>query len=102
MGFLFGAGKAAKIQADAILKSANMTADQNREVARGTVLNMQSQIAMKNASDQAAEVLKRRPEKANVLLSAQEAPAEIDPTTNRRRTKRAAFFNKPSATGIQI
>lgn len=102
MGFLFGSGtKAAKIQAQATMASANMVAASDRENARASVNSMQTQIAQKHAGDMAAELLSRPQEGADVLLAAPtEAPA-LDPITGRRRTARSRFF-APKTSGLSI
>lgn len=98
MGFLFGMGKgAAKIQAKATLDSANMQAASDREVARGAIQSMSTQIAQKRASDVAAESLSRPQEGPTVILSPEQEAGKIDPSTGRRRTRRSGFFSqKPS------
>ena len=50
---VFGSG-GSKRQAEATLKSAEMQAAADREAVRGNTLAMQTQIAQKRASDQAA------------------------------------------------
>lgn len=99
---LFGGGnKAAKRQADATLKAAEMTAASNREAARGATLSMQTQLAQKRASDQAAELLSTPQEGATVILSPETDAPEIDEVTRKRKTVRQQFFNTPSS-GLNV
>lgn len=98
MGFIFGSGKkAAKIQAEATLQSANMQAASDREVARAAVNGMQTQIAQKQASDKAAELLTRPQEAPNVILAAARQKGEVDPVTGRRRSVRSKFFSRSAS-----
>lgn len=102
MGFvtsLFGGGGSKRV-AEATIQSAEMQAAADREAVRGNTLAMQTQIAQKRASDQAAELLSTPQEGANVILSPETEAAEIDPETRRRKTVRSSFFN--NSTGINI
>lgn len=102
MGFIFGSGKkAAEIQADATLQSAELQAASDREAARGSALTIQTQIAQERASDQAAELLNTPQEGPNVILSPEQDEPDIDPETNRRKTARSQFFNQRSS-GLNI
>lgn len=97
---LFGAKKAAKIQAEATLKSANMQAASDREVARANTLSIQSQLAQDRASDMAAELLSTPQESATVILSPEEDALPVDEATGRRKSRRSQFFS--STSGVQI
>ncbi|NRB01602.1 MAG: hypothetical protein HRU32_17670 [Rhodobacteraceae bacterium] len=96
---VFGSG-GSKRQAEATLKSAEMQAAADREAVRGNTLAMQTQIAQKRASDQAAELLSTPQEAANVILSPETDEPDVDPVTGRRRTTRSRFFN--NYTGLNI
>ena len=106
MGFvtkLFGGGKkAARIQADATLKAANLQASSDRENARAATLTMENMAAQSRAADQAAEKLSRPQPEVSVLLAPDTETPEIDPETKRRRTARSSFFKAPSASSIRI
>lgn len=99
---LFGGGKkAAKRQAEATLKAANMQAASDRETARAAVLTMSNLSAQARAADVAAEKLSRPQPDVDVLLAPEAEAPEIDPLTNRRRTARSSFFSRPTS-GIAI
>lgn len=106
MGFvtkIFGSGKkAAKIQADATLKAANLQASSDRENARAATLTMENMAAQSRAADQAAEKLSRPMGEVNVLLAPETETPELDPETKRRRTARTPFFKQPSSSNIRI
>lgn len=99
MGFIFGGG-GGKEQAAATLKSAEMQAASDREVARAAVQSMQTQLAQKVAADKAAELLERPQKGANVVLAPQTEGGTVDPSTGKRRTRRDGFFSRNSGDTI--
>lgn len=103
MGFLTGSGKkAAKISAKATMASAEMQASSDRLAAQSAVSAQQTMIAQQAASARAAETLSTPQERVDVQLATDDAPAEIDPTTGRRKTTRGAFQTAPGSAGIRI
>lgn len=101
LNILGGGTKAAKLQAKATMDSANMVAASDREAARGNLLAMSTQIAQKRAADGAAELLSTPQEKATVVLSPETDAPEVDPLTNKRKTRRGEFFSA-ARSGINI
>lgn len=99
---LGGGKKAARRQAEATLKAANMQASSDRENARAATLNMENMAAQSLAADRAAERLSRPQQEVSVLLAPETETPEIDPETKRRRTARTPFFKGSSPSSIRI
>lgn len=98
MGFL-GIGKgAAREQAAATLKAAEMQAKSDRENAQAATLSMQSMLAQKKATADAAELLNKPMEQIDVALAPDSGTAVIDENTGRRRTPRSRFFAPPAGS----
>lgn len=96
----FGNG-AARAQAKATMDSANMQAASDREIARGNVYSMMTQIAQKNAADRAAELLGATQKAPTVMLAPQADAGTIDPVTGKRKSLRDRFFKTaPSAVSL--
>lgn len=104
MGFIFGSGtKAAKIQAQATMDSANMQANSDRLVAQAAQSSQETMLAQKRAADQAAELLSVPQEQVDVQLAGNSPAAQIDENTGRRKTARSPFMGaKPSTSGVRI
>lgn len=95
--------KAAKRQAEATIKSANMQANSDRLNAQAAVQAQQTMLAQQRASTAAAELLSQPQEKIDVSLAPDSPPAEIDPDTGRRRTTRSSFTSKGrGGSGIRL
>ncbi len=103
MGFLGGgAKKAAKKQAAATLKAAEMEAQNNRDQAKAAQTAMETTLAQKQAADKAAELLAKPMEQIDVALSPETEAVDIDPETGRRRTARSNYFAPTNGSGIRI
>lgn len=105
MGNLFGGGakKAAKIQAAATLKAAEDQAKANRLAAQAAQQSTETMIAQGKAADAARELLDVPMEQVEVDIATGDNPEEVDPTTGRRRPRRAAFLaNVSSGSGIRL
>lgn len=102
-GDLFGAKKAAKIGAAATLKSAEDQAKANRLAAQAAQQSSEISIAQAQAASAAKELLDVPMDQVQVDVATGDDPLEVDPTTGRRRTRRAAFMaNVSSGSGIQL
>jgi hypothetical protein len=100
---LFGAKKAAKINAAATLKSAEDQAKANRLAAQAAQQSNEITIAQSQAASAARELLDVPMDQAVVDIATGDDAPEIDPVTGRRRTRRAAFMaNVSSGSGIQL
>jgi hypothetical protein len=103
MGFIFGDGGASKKQAQAITESSQQEAAAAREAARGDVLAQQTLLAQDRAAKSAEELLSRPTGEVDVSLQSDASnSASIDPSTGKRRTKRASYGTGGSPSGIQI
>jgi hypothetical protein len=102
MGFLSGGKKAAKRQAAATLKAAEMQAANDRLVAQAAQQSLETTLAQKNAADKAAELLSKPQEQIDVQLAPDAPAAEIDVSTGRRRTTRSKFQSASTGSGIRI
>lgn len=98
----FGAKKAAKIQAKAVMDSANMEAANLRLQAQSAAQQQQTILAQDKAATAAAELLDTPQGQVEVQLASNTtAPLEVDAVTGRRRTPRSAF-QSTSSSGISI
>ena len=102
MGGIFGgANKAARRQAEATLKAAEMEAASNREMAKAAQQTQESMLAQNRASQAASELLSRPMAQADVRLNTQAETAQVDPNTRKRRTVRSTF-QAPRRSGISL
>jgi alanyl-tRNA synthetase len=105
MGFLgLGGGKkAAKIQAAATIKSAEMQAGSDRLTAQAAQSAQETMLAQTRASERASEILSVPQEKVDVQLATDATPSEIDPGTGRRKTARSPFMAQGQASaGVRL
>lgn len=103
MGFIFGSGKkAAKIQANATLEAAELTAASDRLAVQASQQALETGIAQKAAADRAAEILRQPQEQIDVQLAPAVEEATIDESTGRRKTRRSTFQRSTKSSGIQI
>lgn len=101
MGDLFGAKKAAKIQAKAIKESARAQALQAGYQAESAA-QQQSLAGQQRSAQQSAEELLSTPmESATVDLATDEGDASSEDLITRRRTTRQRYQTAPKRSGVQ-
>lgn len=93
--------KAARRAERAAKQSAADQAAADRQAAVAMQQGRETMIAQARAAEQASELLAVPMEQAEVDLAAE--PADVDPTTGRRRPVRAQFqSSRPRTSGISI
>jgi hypothetical protein len=102
MGDLTGANKAAKKQAAATTKAAELQAQSDLLAAQQSQASTETMIAQDKAAKAAAEMLSTPTEQVDVSLGSNADPGTtVDTATGKRRTIRQTF-QAPATSGIKI
>src|SRR4051794_17684518 len=93
--------KAAKANAAATLKAANMQATNDAYAAQGAAQTQATIAAQQKAATSASELLSKPMQTVDVNLAPDAAEAAVD-SSGRRRTTRSQFMASTPSSGIKI